>query len=116
MQKIIKGKVGEAIAYSYLKKHRYKMVEKNFKTSAGEIDLIVTDKKYLVFVEVKMRSSLSMGYPREAVNNYKQNKIKLVAMQYLKLHSIINVPVRFDVIEIVGDEHNYTIEHFVNAF
>ena len=117
MSNLTVGKKGEALAAGYLRKLGYKVLDTNKHFSRFcEADIIALDGKTLVFVEVKMRSSLSMGYPREAVNNYKQNKIRLVAMQYLKLHSIINVPVRFDVIEIVGDEHNYTIEHFVNAF
>lgn len=116
MKKNIQGQIGEAIAKKYLHKNHYKIIDMNFKTPAGEIDIIATDKRYLIFIEVKLRTSLSKGYPREAVDKYKQNKIRLVATQYLKLHILTNIPIRFDVIEIVGDEHNHTIEHIIDAF
>ena len=106
----LKGEVG---AKKFLEDKGYKILECNYKNKIGEIDLIAKDNNCLVFVEVKARESLRFGYPREAVNFYKQQKIRRVAMGYLKhkgLYDKINV--RFDVIDILGDK----ITHIENAF
>lgn len=116
MDKIVEGKIGESLAVNYLKQKGYKIITINWKNKVGEIDIIACDKKTIVFVEVKMRSSLSKGYPREAVGYHKQNKIRKLAESYLKENSIYERDCRFDVVEIIGDEKEYTIEHIENAF
>ena len=112
MEHITTGKKGEAIAYDYLKKKGYNIVEINYKNKIGEIDIICKDKDELVFVEVKTRSSYRFGLPREAVNEWKQNKIHNVAMVYLMKNKLVDGKYRFDVIEICGDK----IEHLVRCF
>ena len=72
----IKGRKGEAEAVAFLKKEGYKILETNFKTKIGEIDIIAQDKENrIIFVEVKARASTKFGMPREAVNLKKQQTI-----------------------------------------
>ncbi|AKL98573.1 YraN family protein [Endomicrobium proavitum] len=80
----------------FLKKRGYKILETNFLTRFGEIDIIAKHKKTIVFIEVKYRSSLYAGAPQEAVTSSKQKKIIKAAIMYIKLHNI-NSDLRFDV-------------------
>lgn len=106
------GKVGEKQAVKFLKKKGYKIIETNFKTYLGEIDIIALDKDYTVFVEVKTRQSDDYGYPSEAVDKEKQRKYKLVATEYLALKKNLDIKCRFDVIEV----ENKKINHIIDAF
>lgn len=108
----LKGKKQEAIAQNFLKKKGYKILESNFSTKIGEIDIVAKDKNVIVFVEVKYRTTDGFGLPREAVNSYKQNKIKKVATLYLKINKLEEKDIRFDVIDILGED----ITHIQNAF
>lgn len=78
-----------------------KVLERNYKTRLGEIDLIVKDGSYICFIEVKYRSSSLFGYPSEAVDKRKKRKIISVAKIYLKDKHLINIDCRFDVVEIL---------------
>ena len=110
----LRGNAGERIAESYLKKHGYRILSRNFSTETGEIDLIVTDNEYLIFVEVKARLSDEFGLPSEAVDIRKQRKISMVASQYIKKNMLFGAPVRFDVIEVYFETES--INHIKNAF
>lgn len=113
---MMNGAIAERKAWLYLRKKKYKLIEANYRTRFGEIDLIVENKKYLVFVEVKMRSSDYTGEPREAVTLSKQRKIITAAMQYLSTHNTAKQP-RFDVIEVICDKNSIkSIKHLENAF
>jgi len=107
------GIKGEALAKEYLQKKGYKILETNFKNKIGEIDIIAKHNNILIFVEVKTRESIKFGHPREAVNFYKQQKIRNVSISYLKFNGLYDkISVRFDVIDIVGNN----ITHIENAF
>lgn len=108
----VKGLVGENVATQYLKKQKYKILERNYKNQIGEIDIIAKDKKVLVFVEVKARTSEMFGRPCEAVDFKKQQKIHSVASVYLKEHKLEDAEFRFDVIEVLGDEVNHIKDCF----
>ena len=110
----ILGDFGEKLAQNFLLKQKYKIIETNYKNSIGEIDIVCFDKaeKTYVFVEVKTRSSTKFGLPREAVNFSKQNKLRLVATEYIKSQKLFNKKVRFDVVEILDTD----ITHIKNAF
>lgn len=116
--KKLTGDKGENFACNLLKKKGFSIVERNFRTNLGEIDIIAREKDVLVFVEVKTRSSKKFGEPQEAVNYKKQQTIKKVAMIYLKEKNLLdNVFVRFDCVAIlIDDEENYKFEHIENAF
>lgn len=112
MQKKIVGQKFENLAVNYLKNKGYTILKQNYRNTLGEIDIIAKDADYLVFVEVKYRTSLKFGRPAEAVSFYKQNKIRQVATLYLKSKKMLNSLVRFDCIEILNDEINHIIDAF----
>ena len=114
MNNIEKGKLGEEIASRYIQSKGGIIIEQNYRTKIGEIDLIAKINGELVFVEVKSRSSINYGYPSEAVNYKKQRKITNVAKYYILDNSLENVSVRFDIIEIYLK--NKKINHIENAF
>lgn len=102
----------EARAAEYLQSLGMVLLERNYRSKCGEIDLIAKDGNYYVFCEVKFRTTSQYGYPTEAVTAYKQRTIKKVAQYYLLSHHLHQVYTRFDVISILGDR----LEHFPNAF
>ena len=110
----IKGFCGEEIAAEYLKKHGYVILERNYTTDVGEIDIIAAGEGFLVFVEVKERLNENYGYASEAVGVHKQRKISQVASQYIRKYRRFDVPVRFDVIEVYLEEK--CVNHIENAF
>ncbi len=110
------GKESESVAVKHLKKQGYKIVEQNYRTKLGEIDIIATDKDTIVFVEVKARKSLNFGNPKLAVTSSKQKKISMVALCYLKSTKQSNKKARFDVVSISPGEKSPKIEIIKNAF
>ena len=110
------GEKGESLAAWFLKKNGYKIVEQNYRTQLGEIDIIAKDKKTLVFVEVKSRRSTRFGNPKWAVTPKKQRKISMVALYYLKTTNQIDAKARFDVVAITSNRDQPQIEIVKNAF
>lgn len=113
------GAWGEALAASYLRKKRYTLLAAGYRSRYGEIDLIVCDKTYLIFVEVKLRKTDSFAQAREFVDFRKQNRIRTTASVYLSQNPTELQP-RFDVIEIYAPEGTATkrptIYHLEDAF
>ena len=107
------------MAASYLQKKKYTLLAAGFRCKFGEIDLIVRDKKYLVFVEVKLRKSANFALAREYVDRRKQDRIRVTASIYLESHPSPVQP-RFDVIKIYAPEGTQTrrpvINHLEDAF
>jgi putative endonuclease len=112
------GNLGEDLAIQYLIKKEYIIINRNYRTRYGEIDIIAQNKDYLVFIEVKARKNTNFGYPREAVNFTKQRKIKNLANYYLLKENKTNSNIRFDVVEVFLDKNNEasSIELITNAF
>lgn len=106
------GAQGETKAVELLKSKKYEILQQNYTTKIGEIDIIAKHNGTIVFVEVKARNTARFGYPREAINYTKQQKIRRVATQYLLVNKLLNSKVRFDCIEILGDR----ITHLENCF
>lgn len=107
------GSVKEQLAADYLTQQGMQIVERNFRGRQGEIDIIGYHKGYLVFVEVKYRSSTVKGTALEAVNAGKQKQICKVADYYRYLHKVSdNSPIRYDVVAIQGE----SITWIPNAF
>lgn len=105
------GAFGEELAERFLKKQKYKIIEKNYHSSRlAEIDIIARDGKHLAFVEVKLRYSTSFGRGLEAVTKQKQRAIRYAATHYLAKNKL-DVPCRFDVLEILilGDTPEFTL-------
>lgn len=109
------GAKGEEHAVEFLKGKGYRLISRNFKTSIGEIDIIAEDKGTLVFIEVKTRTDNSFGHPFEAVTYRKREKIKKVALCYLKGLKK-TAAARFDVMSIEMDGDTPVIEHMIDAF
>ncbi len=113
------GSWGEALAAEYLRKKHYKLVAAGYFCRFGEIDLIVKDRKNLVFVEVKLRKSDDFASARDYVNRAKQDRIRMTASVYLSQNPTALQP-RFDVIEIYApqgvDTPEPRIEHMEDAF
>jgi putative endonuclease len=97
------GREGEARAVKTLKKEGYKIIETNYRTRFGEIDIIAEEEGYLVFVEVKKRNTPTFGDPFHAINARKRAHMIKSALFYLKSHDSFNRRVRFDVVGIDGD-------------
>ncbi len=97
------GREGEDRAAAVLKKQGYKILQRNFKSRFGEIDIIAEDDDFLVFVEVKRRSGQSFGTSLEAINPRKKLHIIRSAETYLKANHCLGRRIRFDVVGIDGD-------------
>ena len=115
----IVGAWGEALAAEFLKKKHYKLVACGYKCRFGEIDLIVKDRKYLVFVEVKLRKSDKFASGREFVDYNKRDRLRATASMYLSANPTKLQP-RFDVIEIYAPQGTMTqnpeLTHLEDAF
>ncbi len=109
----INGAWGEAVAAEYLRKKRYHLVAAGYRCRFGEIDLIVCNKQYLVFVEVKLRKSDKFALAREFVDQKKQNRLRTTASVYLDQNPT-NLQPRFDVIEIYAPEGADTLKPVIN--
>ncbi len=106
------GAEGERAARDHLAGKGIRVLESNYRRPTGEIDIIAKQRGTLLFVEVKRRSSLRYGRPAEAVDRAKQAHILRTALLYLQENHLQDVPVRFDVIEVLPDG----IRHIENAF
>ncbi len=115
----LSGAWGEALAAEYLRKKRYKLQAAGYSCRFGEIDLIVADRKFLVFVEVKLRKSPDFARAMEYVDRRKQDRIRMTASMYLSENPTSLQP-RFDVIEIYAPEGTATVRpeiyHMEDAF
>ena len=111
------GDRGEKYAAAFLEKNGYKIIEKNYSARVGEVDIIATNYKFIVFAEVKTRAGDALMTPAEAVNVKKQRRIIKTAEVYLATHRCRLQP-RFDVIEIFTDDIGTPLEinHLENAF
>jgi len=104
----------ESRACAYLEEHGIRVLERNFRSRHGEIDIIALDGDTLVFAEVKYRRTNDLGYPQEAVTASKQRTIMKTAAVYLMLRGLGEGTVcRFDVIACYMNDE---IRHFINAF
>ena len=115
----LSGAWGEALAAEYLRQKRYALVAAGYHCKFGEIDLIVKNRKYLVFVEVKTRKSADFAEAREFVDRNKQDRLRVTASIYLSQNPTKLQP-RFDVIEIYAPEGEQTLKpeiiHMEDAF
>ena len=113
------GAWGEALAAEYLRKKHYKLLASGYRSRFGEIDLIVQNRKFLVFVEVKLRKTSAFAHAREYVDFKKQHRLRTTASIYLSENPTSLQP-RFDVIEIYAPEGAKTlapkIYHMEDAF
>lgn len=112
------GNRGEAEVARYLRKQGYTLLASQWRCRFGEIDLVARDRQgMLCFVEVKLRSNLTVGLPREFVDSRKQEKLRMAASAYMSRYEL-DVLARFDVAEVYADENGciLKVEYMENAF
>lgn len=105
------GIIGEKIVQGYLINKGYEIIETNYYTKKGEIDIICKKENCIIFVEVKTRTNLKFGTPAMAVNSTKKKHIKSVAKTFLYLNRLQKYDVRFDVVEVFVNEGKCKINH-----
>ncbi|MBL0715776.1 MAG: YraN family protein [Desulfosarcina sp.] len=110
------GKKAEDLAARHLKRNGYKVIVRNYRTKAGEIDIIARQGRALVFIEVKGRQSTRYGSAKAAVTRRKQHQIAKVALWYLKETDQLDVKARFDVVAVTRKDGAIAIEIVRNAF
>lgn len=113
------GPWGEALAGEYLRRKKYRLIACNYRSRFGEIDLIAADRRYIVFVEVKLRKNAEFAQAAAFVDGRKQERIKTTAALWLAEHPTELQP-RFDVIEIYAPAGTQTVRpvvhHLEDAF
>ena len=112
------GNRGEAETARYLRRQGYTLLASQWRCRFGEIDLVARDRRgMLCFVEVKLRSNLSVGLPREFVDHRKQEKLRLAASAYMSMNEL-DEAARFDVAEVYanGNGKIQKVEYIENAF
>tara|TARA_R110002073_G_scaffold279026_1_gene443206 strand:+ start:496271 stop:496630 length:360 start_codon:yes stop_codon:yes gene_type:complete len=109
------GKKGEQLAVDFLVKKGYSILDTNWRYQKAEVDIIAQKAEVLAVVEVKTRSTIDFGNPQDFVNP-KKIKLLVAAVDEYVISKDLNVEVRFDIIAIVKEKNNYTIEHLENAF
>ena len=115
------GMSGEETAVKILKKHGYKILERNYRTRQGEIDIIAQDGEYTCFGEVKFRKNDDFGDPGDFIDERKRRKIIKTAQYYAVKKGIYDSPMRFDAVLINADAKggkltNIKTEIIKNAF
>lgn len=110
------GLSSEQMVAQFLQRDGYRILERNYRTRAGEIDIIAKHNGTLVFIEVKARRTNSFGDPKWAITPAKQRKLSMVALTYLKAHKAMDRRARFDVVTVQTVAAQPKIEVIRNAF
>jgi putative endonuclease len=109
------GRKGEDLAASYLRELGWEIVERNYRTWLGEIDLVCRDRGTLVFVEVKTRTATDFARPDQSVTRHKQAKLRRLVEDYLVKHRLETADVRFDVLGVTLKGRRPEFDHIVGA-
>jgi putative endonuclease len=107
---------GEELAVRELGRFGYAILARRYRTACGEIDIVADDRGTLVFVEVKARADAEFGTAAEAVTPWKQRRLVRMARDYMTRQHVVDRPCRFDVVAIMFDRAEPSIEVFQNAF
>ena len=110
------GRLGEDLAVEYLKRRGYRIVERNYRCSLGEIDIVALQGDVVVFIEVKTRRSERFGDPQQSVTQQKQKRISRISLEYLQKKRLYPCNARFDVVAVRMHGGNAGIELIQNAF
>lgn len=109
------GKKGEQLAVDHLIKNGYAIVERNYRFDKAEVDIIAQKKDTLAIIEVKTRSSTDFGNPQDFVKPKQIKNLVKAVDEYVTINDL-DVDIRFDIIAIVKNGTNYSIEHLEDAF
>ncbi len=107
-----RGQWGEYLAAAYYERHGCRIIDRNWRSKTGELDLVVRDGDTYVFSEVKARRTDLYGPAAAAVGIEKQRRIRQLGVEWLRAHGLGHVRVRFDVIAITGNN----LDHLPDAF
>lgn len=110
------GRQGEDIAAQYLQGQGYRLLQRNFRSRCGEIDIICADKQTIIFVEVKTRTSSKFGSPEESITRTKQQHIYKAAFTFMEGYPHHFKDIRFDAIGIYIEDGKPRINHIMGAF
>lgn len=106
------GRHGEQIAADYLEQAGLRVLDRNWRSADGELDIVATERRVLVVCEVKTRSGNRYGSPLEAISRAKRTRLRRLASQWLVAHGVLFDEVRIDVVGIIKDRSGqFTIEH-----
>ena len=110
------GDTAEEAAVQFLQRQGYRILERNFRTRLGEIDIIAREQGVLCFIEVKMRQSEEFGEALEAISVFKQRKICKMSLVYLNYQKLEDVEMRFDVVTLDKRDGDFQFELLRDAF
>lgn len=99
------GILGEKLAQGFLSKRGYRILETNYRCQSGEIDIVARHKEYLVFIEVRTKTTRDFGTPEESITHAKIERLKAVAFHYLQSHCDLPALWRIDVVAIELDKN-----------
>ncbi len=112
-----RGRWAEQTALEYLLTNNLKLLDKNFRSAFGEIDLVMQDKNIILFIEVRYRSNNHFHTPLESINKKKCDRVISTSHQYLSENrNALQLDCRFDVVTLSGSQETPTIEWIKNAF
>ncbi len=94
------GILGEKLAKDFLKKRGYRILETNYRCPEGEIDIVARHKDFLVFVEVRTKTSLEFGSPEESITPAKKGRMRAAAFRYQQVHNNLPLLWRIDVVAV----------------
>ncbi len=109
------GKIGEDMAADYLASHGYDILERNYRFQKAEIDIIVKKDNVIAVVEVKTRSTLDFGSPKDFLKPTQIQRLVKAIDNYI-VENDFEEEVRFDIISILKENKKYVIEHIENAY
>ena len=110
------GRTGEAVAAKYYQQRGWLLLNHNYRTRLGELDLILYKENTLVFAEVKTRAGRMLAAPAEAVTAQKQQRLLAAAVQYLQASPYADACIRFDVVEVTPAAGGWQVHCIENAF
>lgn len=110
------GVYGERLAGNYLESLGYEILERNWRCSLGEIDLIAKDKARYVFVEVKTRNGAGYGHPLEAITEVKLGRLRKLVGEWCRLRQLSGIDVRIDAVSVLVDRGKVQLEHLKQVF
>lgn len=112
------GRAGENAAAHYLTEKGYTILERNWSTRLGELDIIASEKEQIIFVEVRTTSGVRFGFGYQSVDIRKQQKVRRLALQYIQQKRLEHLPIRFDVVSVLLDRgiSSIQIDHIEGAF
>ncbi|MFO7675370.1 MAG: YraN family protein [bacterium] len=110
------GREGERLARAHLRRRGCRILDCNYRSRLGEVDIVCLSRGTIVFVEVKTRTTDLFGTPAEAVGPRKQARLRALAQEYLSARGLAPVDVRFDVLAVMLHDGKPSIEHIEAAF